>query len=701
MKCCAAVWLAITACSSNAAPSGASAPVAVVSAPAEPPSESPGGPHAVKVTLADVGLEAASLDRSADPCGDFYQFACGGWLQRHPIPPDRGRWGRFAELGEQNLAVLRGLLEEAARTKRAKDEPKPDAAGKQLGDFYASCMDEAAIERAGTAALRPHLAKLGAIRDARSWLAAVIELHRAGNPVVWSERVEADYKDASTNVVYLDAAGLGLPDRDYYMKPELAAKVAAYQAHVARTLALAGTPAARAAAAAADVVAIERALAALTKTSTERRDIAGMYNPIDAAALAAQTKSIDWAAYWKGRGAAPPKQFVVGTPAFFAQLAALRASFRWPQWTSYFTYHFVHGASFGLPRAFDREAFELTKLTTGAEQPPERAMRCTRAVREGLGDLLGAKYAARLPAGLRPAAQQLVDALVEVMHAELGKLDWMSAATRERAQQKLARLARLIAFPDRWRSYEFAVARTDWFGNRARAAAFETRRMLAKAGAPVDRAEWWMQASDADAYYSGTANSAYLPAGILQPPFFGADRSAAANLGAIGAVIGHELTHGFDDRGAQFDAAGNLANWWAPEDSARFAERGTCLADQYSTFEALPGRFVNGRLTLSENIADLGGVKLAFAAYRQLRKDPASAVIADGFTEDQQFFIAAAQWSCSNERPADTERRLIGDEHAPPKFRIYGALRNLRAFADAFHCAPGTPMNPAKICAVW
>jgi putative endopeptidase len=319
-----------------------------------------------------------------------------------------------------------------------------------------------------------------------------------------------------------------------------------------------------------------------------------------------------------------------------------------------------------------------------------------------MGELLGQKYVEKhFPLGAKQTASKLIDALAEAMHAEIGKLDWMSEATRGIAQAKLSRVARMTGYPDRWRTYDYEVKREDFFGNAMRAAAFATQRELAKAGKPVDRGEWPRQAYDVDAYYEPRANSTALPAGLLQSPFFAQDRAIAANLGGIGMFIGHELTHGFDDQGALFDAEGNLASWWDPQDKKRFEERGACLVDSYSTFEAAPGAFVNGKLTLGENIADLGGAKMAFAAYRLLRRDAAKAYIADGFTEDQQFFIAVGQAWCNRDRPADIQRRLINDVHAPNKFRVYGALRNLRAFAEAFSCAPGTPMNPAKTCSVW
>jgi putative endopeptidase len=357
--------------------------------------------------------------------------------------------------------------------------------------------------------------------------------------------------------------------------------------------------------------------------------------------------------------------------------------------------------AFALPKAFDDEQFELTKVVTGQPEQEERGKRCAEATEEALGELLGQQYVAKyFPPTARQTATTLVDALVAAMGEDLGKLEWMTEATRQTAQQKLVKVVRMIGYPDKWRTYDFDVKRGDFAGNELRANAFEQHRELAKAGKPVDRDEWQMNAYTINAYFDDTINRAVIPAGILQLPMFGDKRSVAANLGGIGFVIGHELTHGFDDQGAQFDADGNLKNWWSKDDQAKFAAKGQCVADQYSTFEAAPRQFVNGKLTLGEDIADLGGVKMAFRAYRKLRAGQ-TPIVADGFTEDQQFFISAAQIWCDKDRPAEVQRRLTVDPHAPPKFRVYGALRNLPEFAQAFSCAAGTPMNPANRCSVW
>ncbi|NVB80386.1 MAG: M13 family metallopeptidase [Kofleriaceae bacterium] len=672
-------------------------PTSTAQAPAAKPAPPPAEPAvpSVKMTLAEVGLEATSLDRTADPCVDFYQFACGGWLAKNPIPADRARWARFTEIDEKVQTALIGLLDADAKSTGA------DAVTKKLGDYYASCTDEAAIEKAGTKPLDGLLAKTTKVKDARSWMAAVVELHKVGIPVVWDTVVFGDLADSTMNITHLDPGALGLPDRDYYVEAAHKADLEAYQQHVGRMLALANVPNATTTAA-ADVVAVETAIAKLTKTGIEKRDPKGSNNPTDLKALGKKAKSVDWKAYFKALGFVSSAKINVTTPKLIAGLDALRKQFKPAQWSNYFTYQLLVERAFALPKAFDDEAFALRKQLSGVVEKRPRAKRCVEAVAGAMGELLGQQYVAKyFPPASKQSAVALVDALGTAMREELTSLDWMSDATKKLAVDKLEKLVRMVGYPDKWRAYDFAVSRDDFGGNELRAAAFEVKRRLVRSGKPVDRAEWYENVYRVDAFYNPQVNNTLILAGILQPPFFGADRSVAANMGGIGMVIGHELTHGFDDEGSQFDAKGNLVNWWQKDDLEKFEAKGQCVANMYDSFEAARGQFVNGKLTLGEDIADLGGVKMAFKAYKALRKGAEKPIVADGFTEDQQFFLAVGQAWCSKDRPAEVTRRLVVDPHAPPKFRVYGSLRNLPEFAQAFSCAAGTPMRPTESCSVW
>jgi putative endopeptidase len=636
MRPAALIALSAAACSGpGPTPPRPAAPPVVEVAPA-PPDAAPSGLPGIKVSLADVGLEAGSLDRTADPCVDFYQLACGGWLAANDIPVGRRGWSRFAALEEKNKAAIKVLLEEAAKGIGA------DPATRELGDFYAACMDEAAIEQVGLASIKPLLARTTKVKDAASWLAAVIELHALGVWVVWSAGADQALGGAPTTMTFLGASRVGLADR----------------AHVARTLALAGTPEAKAAAAAGDVVAIEAALAKLAGG-------AGHVEPLDERTLAKRAKGIDWRRYFRGVGYAPSAELGVDT-AYFAGLDAVRRRFTPAQWASYFTYHLVAFAAPQLPRRFRDGA-------------PERSAQCMEETQDALGDLLGQRYAAKyLPNAAKEEVAALVDAMVRALdeHVAASRL---GDAAKAAARAQLAKLGRAIGTPDRWRTYAFDVRRDDFGGDRLRARAAEVLRTLARSGQPVDRGAWRLAIDAVGAEYRGATDYLAVPAGLLQAPFFSHDRAIPANLGGLAMLVGHELSHAVDDGDA----------------------RAQCFAAQYATFEAAPGAFVGAPAQPTEHVADAAGVAMAFDAYRALRADAGKVYIADGFTEDQQFFLGVAQAWCSKDRPEEIQRRLAHDLTAPPRFRVYGALRNLPAFTQAFRCAPGTPMNPTNVCSPW
>ncbi|MEZ4401569.1 MAG: M13 family metallopeptidase [Kofleriaceae bacterium] len=686
-----ALGIALAACRPPQAPPPAPAP-----APAATPTPA-AGPTVTTTSLAAIGLEAASLDRAVDPCTDFYQFACGGWLAANPIPPDQARWGRFGEIAARNRALLRQLLEDARAAADARD-----ASQQALGDYYQACMDTTAIEARGLVDVQPLLELARGVRDATSAGAALTELHRRGIVAAFGPYADVDRADPTVVALHLDAGGLGLPDRAYYLSDELAAKRAAYQAHLTRTFQLVGQAPARARRAAAAVMALETQLATLTPSAVDRRDDAAVYNPTSLAELARLAPTLDWPAYLRAIGAPTVDRVVVTSPAYLAGVARLLRTAPAAQWSAYVTIRVLDATSAALPQRFDDEAFALAQVLSGVEARPARWERCVDATADALPDDLGRAFVGQAFAGdAKAAATGLVEGIVAALDAELAEVPWMSAATKQAARAKLHALTLLIGYPDTWRTDDITLDPATYAANLLATMTASARAEAAKAGAPVDRTAWRMPAFMTSAYYDPGANVAALPAGILQPPFFDRARPPVVNLGSIGMMAGHEVTHGFDDSGARYDGAGRLVDWWQPDDLARFTARGACLAAQYGTFEALPGKFVDGALTNGENIADAGGVKLAFAAYRALRAGATAVTVADGFTEDQQFFLALGQSWCMQVRPDEARRRLAVDPHAPPKFRINGVLRNLPAFAAAFGCPVGSWMRPRDTCAVW
>ncbi len=685
--------LVAAACGSSSNPPPAAPPQ-----PTPPPAVAP-GPEVQKVTLESVGLDGSAIDRSVDPCQDFYGFACGDWIKKTEIPADKPRWVRsFNVIDEHNQQDLKAILENAEKPGTT------DPTLKKLGAYYAACMDETAIDKAGLKPIMPLIKKAKSVYSLAALGAAVTELHRDGIGSLFEFSSDQDFKDATRYIGEIDQGGLGLPDRDYYTKTDDKSKAIRdkYQAHVAAMMKLAGYSEAAAQKAAADVMEIETGLAEISKTKVERRDPKSLYNKIDLAGVEKAAPHFDWKKYLEGIGFPKITDINVTSVDFVKGMDALLEKEKMPAWQNYLVWHILHSTAGALPKPFVDESFKMKQVLTGQKEIRARWKRCVDSTDSSLGELLAQPFVKKRFGGpAKQAALDLVHQIGKAFIAEVDKLDWMDAATKQRARDKFQAMAYLIGYPDHWREYDFKVEPGDFMGDMLRGRAFELARQLKKIGKPVDRGEWEMTPPTVNAYYNPQKNQMVFPAGILQPPFYNVNADVAVNLGAMGMVVGHELTHGFDDEGSQFDKAGNLSDWWTPKVKASFQGKTGCVADQYGKYEPLPGVKVNGKLTTGENIADMGGVKLAFAAYRALRKDAKTAYVADGFTEDQQFFLSTGQIWCAKMRDEYARMAVSVDPHSPPRFRVNGALADLPQFAEAFSCKKGTPMNPDKACSVW
>ncbi|HTJ82525.1 MAG TPA: M13 family metallopeptidase, partial [Polyangiaceae bacterium] len=673
-----ALLLALSACSS-AQPEHVPGPADPPPDPTATPAETDPRPR-VEATLESQGLSGAALDKSVDPCVDFYQFACGGWEKTTPIPDDRSRWSRsFSEIDQRNESDLRTILEEATK-KKAEDS----AVGK-VGRFYAACMDESAIEKAGAKPLKPLLDEVKRLTSKKDLTKLLVSFHQHGIWALFDVSSGQDYKDATKMIGMIDQNGLGLPDRDYYLKTD-ADKVKIkefYVAHVEKMFKLAGFSDKESKEATTDVLRIETALATASKSREERRDPVGMYNKVDRPGLVKSTPVIDWDGYFKGLGFANIVDISVSAPNFMKALDDLANKETPKALQHYFAWQVIHNAAPRLSKAFVDEDFSLTKTLTGQKVQRERWKRCIDAVDENLGELLAQPFVdLRFGGESKTAAESYVHAIAGAMDGRLDELDWMDAPTREKAKQKLHAMAYLIGYPAKWKTYDFTV-KDAFFDDILAGAAFKLKDSLQKVGKPVDRGEWYMTPPTVNAYYDPQKNQMVFPAGILQPPFYSAKASVPVNLGAMGMVVGHELTHGFDDEGSQFDKDGNLANWWSDSTGTTFKGKGQCVEKQYGNYEVLPGLKLNGKLTLGENIADVGGMKLAFRAYRNMRKDAKEQVIADGFTEDQQFFLATGQIWCSKYREETTRLMAQVDPHSYPKYRVNGPMSQIPEFQKA------------------
>ena len=643
-------------------------------------------------------LNVEWLDRTVDPCVDLFTFSCGKWIQSNPIPPDQSSWGIYNKLQDDNLKQLRELLE-------ATSAPSParSSNAQKIGDYYASCMDETAIDALGIKPLQPELLRIEQLQAKKDLATVVASMIGEGTPFRIDS--EQDFKDSSIVTAAVDQRGLGLPDRDYYLKEDQKSKDlrAAYVAHVQKMFELLGDKPELAATEAQSAMKIETALARGSMTRVDRRDPKKIYHFMSVAELEKLTPAFGWKEYFRQIGLSGITSLNVAVPEFFKTLNSQIEQQDLATWKSYLRWHAIHANATSLSSAVVNENFNFFgKTLQGKEQLPPRWKRCTNDVDDDLGEALGQVYVKKY---FSPEAKQqvleIVQGIQKAMDADIHSLPWMSEETKRRALEKLQSMANKIGYPDKWRDYrQLEIKRGDHMGNSLRARRFEFDRDLAKIGKPVDRQEWQMTPPTVNAYYDPQKNDINFPAGILQPPLFDPKSDAAPNYGNAGSTIGHELTHGFDDEGRQFDAQGNLKDWWTTIDGKEFDRRASCISDQYSQYTVIDDIKINGKLTLGEDVADLGGTLLAYLAWKEATKDQKRESI-DGFTPDQRFFIAYGQQWCSSNKDETKRLRAAIDPHSPDQYRANGVVSNMPEFREAFHCKPGQPMVRENACRVW
>ena len=644
------------------------------------------------------------MDRSVDPSTNFYLFADGQWLKDNPVPPDKSRWASFTELAERNWFLIHEILNAAALSQEALP---PHSPRREVGDLFTSVMDTNRIEQLGLKPLAGDLKQIDRVQSAKDLFALLADFHQRGIGGIFDAGFGPDEKNSSIYAVELSQGGLSLPDRDYYLKDSFAEKLKLYHDHVRKMFELLGEKPADAEAHAAIVIQLETELAKASRTRVDLRDPNKNYNKFIGGELAAKTPGLLWNVYFEERNLAKPAYEIVGQPEFFEAVNQLVEQRPISDWKVYLRWHLLHGSAPFLPAAIERENFNFFgKVLSGQPEQEPRWKRAAHIIDGTIGEALGQLYVEKyFPPEARARMNDLVENLKSVFHDRLEKVPWMTAETRSKALAKFARFTQKIGHRDKFRDYSaVSIRRDDLLGNVRRAAVFESRREIARVGKPVDRTEWDMTPETVNAYFNPQQNEIVFPAGILQPPFFDMTMDDAVNYGGIGVVIGHEMTHGYDDQGRKYDADGNLNDWWTEADAKSFDDRAQLVVNEYNAFEPLPGLHVNGKLTLGENLADLGGVNIAYEALqRALAKDPAKRKTIDGFTPEQRFFISFAQIWRTNVRAAEAQRLVTVDPHSPGQFRAYGPLLNVQAFYDAFDIRPGSPMwrSPEQRAIIW
>jgi predicted metalloendopeptidase len=650
------------------------------------------------------GVNTANMDTTCAPCKDFNQFANGGWMAKNPIPPAYPSWGVANEVNERNRNILHQILEDAAKNTKAvrgSNEQK-------VGDYYESCMDTTRIDSEGLKPLQPELGRIQQIANVPGLEAEIAHLQSIGVEAFFEVGSTPDFKDSTQVTGVVDQGGLGLPDRDYYTRedPKSKEQRAEYQKHVARMFALMGDGDATAAAEAQTVMDLETQLAKASQTRVERRDPKNVYHRMPQSGLKTLAPSFPWEDYFTAVGLGGKGDVNVTAPDFFKEMGQMMAAQPIANWKTYLRWHLINTAAPSLSTPFVNEDFHFKEMIlTGTKEILPRWKRCVRSTDHALGEALGQGYVKKtFPPEAKTRALAMVKNLEAALADDIKTLPWMSDATRQQALTKLNAITNKIGYPDKWRDYSaFDVKRGPYVENVFGAANFEFHRDLNKVGKPVDRTEWDMSPPTVNAYYNPQMNEIVFPAGILQPPFFDFQADDALNYGAMGAIIGHEMTHGFDDEGSQFDAQGNMKNWWTPDDQKNFDARGACVASQFDGFFVEGNLHENGKLVEGESIADLGGLAISYAAYQKSLEGKPRPQDMDGFTPEQRFFIAYAQSWAENMRPEFARMLTNMNPHPLPKFRVTGPLSNLAAFAKAFGCKAGDPMvrPPSDRCGIW
>jgi putative endopeptidase len=642
------------------------------------------------------------MDKAVDPAADFFHYAAGNWIKANPVPADKSRWGAFIELQERNWFLIHGILDATAANK-----DRSDATVQKVGDFFRSAMNTNRLEELGFKPIQADLKRIDDLKDPKDLLSLLADFHQHGVRACFAEGVSPDAKNSGVYAFELGQGGLGMPDRDYYLTDAFAKQREAYAAYIAKMFVLLGEQPALAKAHSATVMEIETALAKASKPRVDLRDPIANYHKFAVADIVRDYPDLPFSRYLAAMGLDKVPDIIIGQPEFMQALYGLATERPLDDWKVYLRWHRVNTAAPYLHAAAEDEAFAFYgKVLRGQLEPEPRWQRAAKVIDSEIGEALGQLFVAQyFPPSARARMLELVGNIKAVFHDRLQKLEWMTEATRAKALAKFDRFTTKIGHPDKFRDYSKVEVRADdYLGNVERASAFESRRELARVGQPVDRSEWHMTPETVNAYFNPSQNEIVFPAGILQPPFFDVEMDDAVNYGAIGVVIGHEITHGYDDQGRKYDADGNLNDWWTDADAKDFEARAQKVVDQYNAYEALPGLHVNGKLTLGENIADLGGCSIAYEALqRALAKDPAKRKKLDGFTPEQRFYLSFSQVWRINCREAEIRRLITVDPHSPGQFRGIGAHVNVQEFYDAFGIKAGAPMwRPPELRAkIW